>query len=335
MEMENRLEAVKLALIDLVDQLRPTDTIGIVAYTDDAFIVLNPTPVSEADRIKTAIRGLYTMGSTNVQDGLLLGYQMAYENFDPQRLNRIILCSDGVANTGDVLPEEILATVDQYARDDIMLTTVGFGMGNYNDVLMEQIADNGGGQYYYVDSYPEARRLFVDELTTTLVTIARDAKIQVQFNPATVAYYRLMGYENRDIADVDFRDDSVDGGEINTGHSITALYEIIPTDYNKQGPIALVTLRWIDPATGRAREMSRSIEVWERRQGLDDTSASFQLDIAAAAFADKLSNGAWAQNVTWDDLMGLMAWLSGGFPGDPDVPEFDALVRRAAQLGTH
>lgn len=334
MDLENRLEAVKLALNDLVDQLRPSDTVGIVAYSTDAYLVLSPTPVEQADTIKVAINQLHPLDSTNVQGGLLLGYTIAYENFDPARINRVILCSDGVANVGDVQPDQILATVRDYAQDDLMLTTVGFGMGNYNDVLMEQLADNGGGQYYYVDSYPEARRLFVDELTSTLVTIARDVKIQVQFNPETVAYYRLMGYENRDIADADFRNDDIDAGEIGSGHSVTALYEIVPTDYNRQGVIATVNLRWIDPATGAAREMSRPIEVWERQQNLDDASARFQLDIAAA-FADLIGDGAWSQQVSWADLQALAAWLVGGFPDDPDVVEFEALVRRAAQLSGH
>ncbi len=140
--------------------------------------------------------------------------------------NRVILASDGVANIGETGPESILRTIEEYAQRDIYLTTVGFGMGNYNDVLMEQLANQGDGFYAYVDTINEARRLFVNNLTGTLETIAKDAKVQVDFNPEVVARYRLLGFENRAIADEDFRDDSVDAGEIGAGHSVTALYEI-------------------------------------------------------------------------------------------------------------
>jgi Ca-activated chloride channel family protein len=334
MDREERLEAVKLALYDLVNELRPEDQVGIVIYSTEAYVLLEPTPVQDTDKIKEAIAILHPLETTNVEAGLRLGYKMATENYNPERINRIILCSDGVANVDETDPRDILPLVRGKAQDGIVLTSVGFGLGNYNDVLMEQLADEGDGQYYYVDSYPEARRIFVERLTSTLVAIARDAKIQVVFNPSTVAHYRLMGYENRDIPDVDFRDDSVDAGEINSGHSVTALYEIVPTDPNTQGEIATVHLRWADPDSGAVREIRQAIQIQERAASFPNASAYFQLNVVVVAFADLLGEGAWVQHVTWPalrDMADIMA-NADAFSNDPDVVEFAELVRRAAPL---
>src|SRR5690606_2095351 len=169
---------------------------------------------------------LQTNGATNAEEGLLLGYEMARRHFDPEANNRILLCSDGVANVGRTGPDSILERVASEADKGIDLTTIGFGMGNYNDVLMERLADQGDGVYYYVDDLEEARRVFVENLSGTLQTIARDAKIQVEFDPSVVLAYRLLGFENRDVADKDFRNDAVDAGEIGAGHEVTALYEV-------------------------------------------------------------------------------------------------------------
>lgn len=332
MDREERLEAVKLALFDLIDELRPEDEVGIVIYSTEAYVLLEPTAVQEAGKIKDAIAILRPLETTNVEAGLRLGYNMATENYDPASINRIILCSDGVANVGETDPHGILPLVREKAQDGITLTAVGFGLGNYNDVLMEQLADEGDGQYYYVDSYPEARRIFVEKLTSTLVTIARDVKVQVVFNPGTVAYYRLMGYENRDIPDIEFRDDSVDAGEINAGYNVTALYEIVPTDPNTQGEIATVHLRWADPASGEVREINQTIHVWGRADTFSEASARFQLNVAVVAFADLLGEGAWVQNVTWSALRNLADTLAGAFSNDPDVVEFADLVKWAMSL---
>ena len=226
MNMENRLGAVKQALRLLVGQLRPSDKVGIVVYGSNARVVLDPTSAAEAEVILQAIDRLQAEGATNAEAGLIVGYRMASEAFDPEATNRVILCSDGVANVGNPGPDSILERIREYADQGIYLTTVGFGMGNYNDILMEQLADNGDGSYAYVDTVEEAERLFINDLTSTLMVIARDAKVQVEFNPAVVRSYRLIGYENRDVADEDFRDDTVDAGELGPGHSVTALYEI-------------------------------------------------------------------------------------------------------------
>ncbi|MCK4372759.1 MAG: von Willebrand factor type A domain-containing protein, partial [candidate division Zixibacteria bacterium] len=201
MGQENRLSMVKHSLELLTNQLMWGDRVGIVTYGSTGQVVLEPTHARRRSRIQGAIQMLFPGGSTYAEKGLRLGYKMANRMFEPGKINRVILCSDGVANVGQTGPDELVKMIKRYANKGITLTTVGFGMGNYNDVLMEKLADNGNGQYAYIDNMDEARRLFVDKLSGTLQVIARDVKIQVDFNPETVRSYRLLGYENRDVAD--------------------------------------------------------------------------------------------------------------------------------------
>jgi Ca-activated chloride channel homolog len=331
MDMENRLGSVKQSLHTLVNQLRPTDRIGIVVYGTTGRVLLEPTEVGQAQEIREIIDSLVPDGSTNAEEGLTLAYQMATENFDASRINRLILCSDGVANVGATGPDQILETVRQQAREGITLTTVGFGMGNYNDVLMEQLANDGDGQYFYVDTTREAERVFVEGLTGTLLTIGKNAKIQVEFNPDLVLAYRLMGYENRDVADSDFRNDEVDAGEIGAGHSVTALYEIIPTQ-SAQGTVGTVRMRWEDPETGEVTEIERSIDASEILSNFDDASPRFRLDVAVAAFADVLGDGAWMQNADFESILDVARTAANQLADDLDVQEFVALVEQAQQL---
>jgi Ca-activated chloride channel homolog len=331
MNEDNRLGAVKRALHTLVNELRPTDKIGIVVYGSSGRVLLEPTEVGQAQEIRDIIDSLYPDGSTNAEEGLNLAYQMASANYDPNRINRLILCSDGVANVGATGPDPILETVRQQANEGITLTTVGFGMGNYNDVLMEQLADDGDGQYYYVDTTAEAERVFVSGLTGTLLTIGLDAKIQVEFNPEMVKAYRLMGYENRDVADSDFRNDDVDAGEIGAGHSVTALYEIIPTQ-NNQGIIGTVRMRWEDPESHEVTEIERSIDASEVQDNFEEASPRFRLDVAVAAFADVLGDGAWMQNADFDRILEVARGAAAQLPNDVDVQEFVALIEQAMGL---
>ena len=331
MNEDNRLGAVKQALNMLVNSLRPTDKIGIVVYGSQGRVVLEPTEIGQTGEIRDAINSLEPDGSTNAEEGLRLAYEMASANYDPNRINRLILCSDGVANVGITGPDAILETVRQQANEGITLTTVGFGMGNYNDVLMEQLANDGDGQYYYADSAKEAERLFVTDLTGTLQTIALNAKIQVEFNGETVQAYRLMGYENRAVADQDFRNNAVDAGEIGAGHSVTALYEIIPTQ-NTQGTVATVRVRWEDPTTHDVQEIEHSIAAGEVHTSFEQASPHYQLDVLAAAFADVLGQGAWAQNASYDSILAASAPVAAVLNQDADVLEFVALVQRAKSL---
>ncbi len=332
MEGPERLGAVKAALLTLLDELRPSDSIGIVVYGSKGRVVLEPTPVSKRDKIEKAINKLESSGSTFAEEGLRLAYEQATAHYDPQRINRLILCSDGVANVGETGPDAILEIVRQQAREGITVTTVGFGMGNYNDVLMEQLADDGDGQYFYVDSQAEAERIFAHELTGTLLTIAKDAKVQVDFNPEVVVAYRLMGYENRDVADEDFRNDEVDAGEIGAGHSVTALYEVVLAE-QAQGTVATVRLRWEDPDSGQVTEIEHSLDVADVLADFGAASPRFRLDVVVAAFADVLGEGAWSQAVDMAELLDMAADIANELPDDPEVLELVDLIRLALELG--
>jgi Ca-activated chloride channel family protein len=333
MDMENRLELVKDALWLLVQELRPTDRVGIVVYGSRARTVLEHTPVEEGRHITRAIDRLRPEGSTNAEEGLTLAYQLARRAFDPAAVNRVILCSDGVANVGRTGPDSILERIRAYAEQEIYLTTVGFGMGNYNDVLMEQLADNGDGFYAYVDTLKEAERVFVHDLTSTLQVIARDAKVQVDFNPAVVSRYRLLGYENRDVADEDFRNDAVDAGEIGPGHSVTALYEL---KFHPEAPaheVALtVHMRYEDPDSGEVRELSRAIAQADFVPAFEEAPIRFQLDAVVAEYAEILRHSYWAQDSSMEDVAREAARVAEYLPQDKQVAEFADLVRRASRL---
>jgi len=226
MAREGRLELVKEALRLLLDELEPGDTVGIVAFTTDARVVIEPTGVARRHALEAALATLQPERSTNVEAGLRLGYRMARAHYRAGGINRLVLCSDGVANEASTRAEEILAHVRRESDGGIHLSAVGVGMGNYNDVLLERLADRGDGNYAYVDDLAEARRVFGENLAGTLRTVAEDAKVQVEFAPDAVERWRLIGYENRRVADEDFRDDAVDAGEVGAGHQVTALFEV-------------------------------------------------------------------------------------------------------------
>lgn len=331
MQMENRLELVKDSLELLVEQLRPSDTVSIVVYGSDARIVLEPTRGAEAGTILAAINRLQPEGATNAEAGLQLGYAMNQLGFNPEAINRVILCSDGVANIGNTGAGSIWKTIEARASEGITLTTVGFGMGNYNDVLMEQLADNGNGHYTYVDTLNEAERIFVDNLTSTLQVIAMDAKVQVDFNPAVVSRYRLVGFENRAIADDDFRDDSVDAGEVGAGHSVTALYEI-KLYPNTAGEVATVYLRWQDPDTRQVTELEKTFYSEELAENFAETDPHFQWTVLVAEFAEVLRESYWAQNSSMAALMEETQRVSRLLDLHPDVIEFVNLAETANQI---
>lgn len=331
MDMENRLELVKRSLELLVERLRPNDTVGIVVYGSNAYVVLKPTSGEDKGAILNAIYSLHTEGATNAEAGLKLGYQLAYQALRQGAINRVILCSDGVANVGETGPEAILEEIHGYTQSGITLTAIGFGMGNFNDVLMEQLADNGDGHYAYVDDLDEAQKLFVDDLTSTLQVIAKDAKIQVDFNPEVVARYRLIGYENRAVADADFRNDAVDAGEIGAGHSAVALYALVLYP-NVQGRIATVQLRWENPDTFQVTEINGNFNTWDLAPTFDQADARYQLAVVVAQYAELLRGSPWASGSSIGQLAPYAARLSALLPGDKDVAEFAALVNRAAVL---
>ncbi|MBD3333619.1 DUF3520 domain-containing protein, partial [candidate division GN15 bacterium] len=292
MRREDRLGLVKDALRMLLRQLRPNDRVAIVAFDTRAEIILRPTAVHHRHEIQRAINRLYANGSTNVDHGLTLGYELADDMFTSGAINKVMLLSDGVANTGRTQAEQILRRIKRYADKGITLSTVGVGMGNYNDVLLEKLGNKGNGGYAYVDSREEAARIFIEKLTGTLQVIARDVKIQVTFNPHVVARYRLLGYENRDVPDHKFRDDREDGGEIGAGHQVTAIYQV---EYVREhrwpraNDLGTVAIRYKDPDnTSRVHEITGKISRHHMARSFERTEDAFQLAIVGGEFAEIL-----------------------------------------------
>ena len=299
MEKENRLELVKKALTLLVDQLRPTDKVGIVVYGSRGRLVLPHTGIEQRSKILSTINDLRPGGSTNAEEGLRIGYDLAWRNANVNHINRVILCSDGVANVGKTGPDAILKEIRTYVDKEITLSTIGFGMGNYNDVLMERLADTGNGSYAYVDTLSEAKRIFVENLTGTLQLIAKDAKIQVDFNPEVVSRFRLLGYENRRLDHEQFLDDTVDAGEVGSGHQVTALYEV-KLHPDAAGKLATVSIRYADADNHKVSEISEDISMSQLHESFDAAPATFRLAAAVAEFAEILRESYWAKDGSLD-----------------------------------
>ena len=336
MQRENRLELVKKALALLLDQLRPGDAVGIVVYGSNARVVLPHTGIENREHILQAINKLHPDGSTNAEAGLRMGYKLALKNSKSDCINRVVLCSDGVANVGQTGPDAILKEINTYLKEGVTLTTVGFGMGNYNDILMERLANKGNGSYAYVDTLKEAKRVFVENLTGTLQVIAKDAKIQVKFNPKTVSRFRLLGYENRSLAHEDFRKDDVDAGEIGSGHSVTALYEI-KLHENADGKLATVFIRHEDPDTQKVTEVNETISTNQLKQSFEDTSAEYQLVAAVAEYAEILRDSFWAKEgslaAVQETIEGVLPNIHSKTPQQKQrKEELLNLVRKARRL---
>lgn len=333
MAREDRIELVKRSLDLLVDQLRPDDTVAIVAFSTDARVILGPTRGSATDTIRRAIDVLQPENTTNAEAGLRLGYGLAREQFLEGGINRVVLASDGVANVGSTDPESILREVRSDASTGIQLVSVGVGMGNYNDTLLEQLADQGDGFYAYIDTLEEARRLFVEDLVQTLDTVALDAKAQVEFNPDVVAAYRLIGYENRAVADQDFRDNSVDAGAIGSGHSVTALYGLRLRDGIRPGDrVATMSLRWTEPATNRAVEIARDVNGEDFDRDFAATSEHFKLDALVAAAAEVFRGSPWIEGYRIRDLLEVTDGLANDLPRTSQVSDFLDLLDQASRI---
>ena len=331
MAREDRLGLVKRSLRLLVDELRPTDEVGIVTYGDTGRVHLNPTSGEDRERIIEAIDKLSPGGSTYVADGLRLAYKMAVDHVEPGRITRVIVLSDGVGNVGTTGSDSILRQVQDYVDQGVTLTTVGFGMGNYNDILMEQLANDGDGAYYYIDDLSEARRLFVENLPGTLQAIAKDAKVQVEFDPEVVSRYRLLGYENRRVEDEQFRDDTVDAGEIGAGHSVTALYEL-KLHADAEGALGTVFVRYQDPDSGEVVELNRTLRSDELFAGFEEAPARFQLAAVVAEYAEILRESYWALDGSLDAVVSHARRVQGLLPREADVAEFADLTQRTLQI---
>jgi Ca-activated chloride channel family protein len=327
----SRLALVRDALRALVSALGPDDRVGIVAYSSAPYLVLPHAPVREAGRILGAIDSLSPRGATNVEAGLDLAYRLADEVFQPKALNRVILCSDGVANAGARGPDEILKKVEVYAKRGIYLSSIGVGMGRYNDALLETLADKGNGNYAYVDTTAEAEKIFRENLPGTLQVLAQDAKIQVDFSTDVVGRYRLLGYENRDIADKDFRNDKVDAGEVGPGSTVTVLYEI-QRKTNATGDLGRIYLRYRDTRTTRVEEVNYPLSPGVLATRLEDTGDSFRFIASVAELAELLRQSYWSRDGSYGDVLAVLRTLGPEYRARPQIREVADLVTRAQLL---
>jgi Ca-activated chloride channel family protein len=345
MDEPNKLPLLKQAFAQLVPHLRTQDRVSIVVYAGSAGLVLPPTPGDRHDEIIAALGHLEAGGSTNGGAGIGLAYATARSSFIKGGANRIILATDGDFNVGVSDVGSLKEMVAKQRDSGIALTTLGFGVDNYNDTMAEQLADIGDGNHAYIDTLNEARKVFVDEMGATLLTIAKDVKIQVEFNPSAVTEYRLIGYEDRALRREDFNNDSVDAGEIGAGHNVTALYELTlkgsggeandPLRYGKpvvasgtSGEVGLLRLRYKQPDA----KTSKLIETPLLR-GQISAVASPRLRFAAAvaAFADNLRGGQHLNGYGWDAI-GKLARGTGGVDRWGYRAEFEQLVERAHAL---
>jgi len=305
MKEEGKMELVKDSLHLLVDELDNDDRIAIVAYDDRAWVVLEPTFVDRSNDIHDAIDRLRPGGSTNVDAGLQLGYELARDTFDEGLVNRVILASDGVANRGNTDPERILADIAEDAGNGIQMLAVGYGFGSYNDDMLERLANSGNGVYAYVDTIDEAERLFSDQLTSTLVTVALDAKVQIEFNADSVRSWRLLGFENRALSERDFNDPGIDAGEIGSGHTVTALYEIDLARGVEPGDndvLGTVHLKWIDPNSQRSEDTQGQVRATALDSSLRRATPHLRWDIAVATTAELLRRSEWVAHVDPEDV---------------------------------
>ena len=307
-----RLDLVKESLGILTDQLRDDDSIALVTFSDEAKTRLRMTRIDgNRDRIHSVVDSLEPTDSTNVEAGVKTGYDEAVEGRRRGATNRVVLLSDALANTGETEADAILDRIDD-ARREYGITLFGVGVGSeYGDALMERLADKGDGHTTYVSSSEQARKVFVEQLPTHVELRARDAKAQVAFDPKTVKQFRLIGYENRAVADDDFRNDRVDGGEVGPGHTVTALYAVRLRE-GTSGHLATATVRWLDPRTRAPHEQTGSIETDAADDALwDGSSKRLQVTAVAAYFAESLRGGSM-----------------------PGAPGLGALAQRARKLAT-
>jgi Ca-activated chloride channel family protein len=329
MSSQKRLPLVRRALKMLVDELREGDQVSIVVYGSRARLFLDWTEATRKQSIKNKIMRLRTQGSTNAEQGLVLGYRQAAKNFSNGCDNRVILCSDGVANVGKRGPEAILKEIKKYSDKGIYLTTVGFGRGNYSDVMMERLANKGNGTYAYVDNENEARRIFVEKLTGTLVTVGKDAKIQVEFSEKAVKSYRLLGYENRDVKDEDFRNDKVDAGEVGAGHSVTALYELELSD-DLGSSLGTVRVRYQSPRSSRVTEIQEVLDNKCIKASFDKASTTYRLAAVVGQLAEILRKSPYAKSRTIEELIPQVDELAKELRHDVQVQELKSLIHKVA-----
>ncbi len=339
MDEPNKLPLLRSSLKMLVDTLSPEDTVSIVTYAGSAGTVLEPTRIKDKAKILAALDNLSAGGSTAGAEGIRQAYNLAESSFDKSGINRVILATDGDFNVGISDPEELKSFVERKRETGVYLSVLGFGRGNYNDELMQTLAQNGNGNAAYIDTLNEARKVLVDEASTTLFPIAQDVKIQVEFNPQTVSEYRLIGYETRLLNREDFNNDKVDAGEIGAGHTVTAIYEVTPrgsagalvdplrydTGERSQGSgeLAFVKIRYKLPGEKTSKLISEPVTAANEKSS---SEASFA--VAVAGFGQLLAGGQYTRSYSYDDVIAL-AQSSKGKDEFGYRAEFINLVRMA------
>lgn len=348
MNSPNKLPLVKSSLKLLLEKLRPEDRVAIVVYAGNSGLVLPSTSCSEKEEILKALDNLKAGGSTAGGAGLKLAYKVAQQNFITDGNNRIVLATDGDFNVGQSSNGDMLRLIENHRDKGIGISVLGFGMGNYKDDKMEIIANKGNGNYAYIDNLLEAKKVLVNEFGGTFFTIAQDVKFQLEFNPAEVEKYRLIGYENRLLNEEDFKDDTKDAGEIGAGHTVTALYEIIPkapakkldqnlkyqdvtlNDYAKKSKdLIALKLRYKQPGASKSKLIEQEVKAIP--SVLNSTSSNFRFSAAVAGFGMLLRNSEYKGNITWDKVT-LLAKLARGEDELGYRGEFVRLVNSAKLL---
>ncbi len=341
----NKLPLVKSSLRLLLDELSPRDRVALVVYAGSSGLVLDSTPISERGKILDALEGLNAGGSTAGAEGIQLAYQVAERHKGPQINSRVILATDGDFNVGVTDNSQLERLIQEEARSGVSFTVLGYGMGNLQDDRLELLADKGNGNYAYIDTLQEARKVLVREMGSTLLTIAKDVKIQIEFNPVEAAGYRLIGYENRKLEHQDFNDDAKDAGEIGAGHTVTAYYEVIPAGLDVPGiridplrytlpsqssgaaeprELAFVKLRFKPPQAAASQLLTHT--VLDEGRPFEQASRDFQFGASVAAFGMLLRESEYKGNAS---PKRIRDWARPGAGDDPhgDRQEFLALVR--------
>ncbi|MFD1143982.1 von Willebrand factor type A domain-containing protein [Larkinella insperata] len=349
MESENKLPLVKSALNLLVDQLRPQDRVAMVVYAGSAGLVLPSTPGSEPQKIKDAISQLSAGGSTAGGEGIRLAYQTAQENFRKDGNNRVILATDGDFNVGVSSDGDLQRLIEDQRKSGVFLSVLGFGMGNYKDNKLETLADKGNGNYAYIDNMQEAQKVFGKEFGGTLFTVAKDVKLQLEFNPKRVQAYRLIGYENRMLNNEDFHNDQKDAGEIGSGHTVTALYEIIPAGvesrylpkvdalkYQRQtaptgaaDEVLTLKIRYKKPDSETSHLLTHAVN--DQPQKWNNTSNDFRFAASVAEFGLLLRDSEFKGNAHYPQVEALARQALGRDP-EGYRSEFVRLVKLAQSL---
>ena len=356
MASSDKLPLLKQGLTMLLNKLQPEDSVGIVTYASGSGIALEPTKVKEKAKIASAIARLGAGGSTAGAAGIQDAYRLARQAFDKDAVNRVILGTDGDFNVGTTDHQALKRLIEEKRKTGIYLSILGFGRGNYNDALMQALAQNGNGTAAYIDTLSEARKVLIEEASSTLFPIAKDVKIQIEFNPAVIADYRLVGYETRALRREDFNNDKVDAGEVGSGHAVTAIYEVTPVgaevktvddlrykqaspakpvaasaDAPNAGELAFFKLRYKLPDEDKSRLITMPVQSSSALDDLASAPGDVRFAIAVAGFAQKLRGDAWAGDVSYDDIIAL-ANASKGADDYGLRAQFVELVRLAKAL---